>query len=714
MRRHSSSAKPGLKKEVLEELARSQGLAVFKYLGSGKFRRFGRLPDWFMEIAGTPAGKTGVLNLGERFPFVENFLVDAEEMWKAESGEIKDSGLWVEKGSDGREIALEASALWLAGLRVLLIRNPQRSYLEQSRWLQIARQARLTHDLLGRETQKKEILLHCIIHDLSQPLSAMRGCFSSLKLESQPSAMHDLVDTGLRQSVLQESMIREILEAFSEEVATQRRSRGKETGVADIAAVAEEIVRDYSAAFSEKGARIKLVRETDPPAGWKVAGDEPRLRRIFANLVENSLRLSPPGSTVAVGIVDEGRFLRAFVDDEGPGFRGGQAPELFSLLGRGTEHRGKAGLGLYFCRITVENWGGSIGCEQRSQGGARFWFRLPRAEQKDQTVGTRAEATRQPVPPAPRRAAVAPQAGSLPGTPDSAGRTTPPESTRRPLRVLLAEDAQVNQEIMIHLLEKRGHSVVAVRNGREALSTLEKEKFDLVLMDQEMPELNGIEATRVIREREKETGGRLPIVGVTGMAVAGGRDECLAAGMDECIPKPFQIEDLYGAIERFRVAAGSEVRGPNGRGPQASIPVNIIDTGAAEAGRVDSSPVAHLAGNGKFVRRLIRVFFAESAKKLSRIRKAISRRDAPQLASSAHALAGSAGVFDAKGVVAAARRLEVRGRSADFHGVDAAYSLLVRELALLKSQLRKLALQGAGSGSSKGNGRRSSRKRGKT
>jgi len=709
MRRHSSSAKPGLKNEVLEELARSQGLAVFKYLGSGQFRRFGRLPDWFMEIAGTPAGKTGVLNLGGRFPFVENFLTDAEEMWKAESGDIKDSGLWIEKGSGGREIALEASALWLAGLPVLLIRNPQRSYLEQSRWLQIARQARLTHDQLGREIQKKEILLHCIIHDLSQPLSAMRGCFSSLKLESQPSAMHDLVDTGLRQSVLQESMIREILEAFSEEVATQQLSRGKGTGIADIAAVAEEVVRDYSAAFAEKGARIKLVREPDPPVDWKVAGDEPRLRRIFANLVENSLRLSPPGSTVAVGIVDEGRFMRAFVDDEGPGFRGGQAPELFSLLGRGTEHRGKAGLGLYFCRVTVENWGGSIGCEQRSQGGARFWFRLPRVEENDQTAGARTEATRQPVPPALRQASVAAQTGSLPGAPDSIERTTPPESTRRPLRVLLAEDAKVNQEIMIHLLEKRGHSVVAVRNGREALSTLEKEKFDLVLMDQEMPELNGIEATRAIRQRERETGSRIPIVGVTGMAMAGGRDECLAAGMDECIPKPFQVDDLYGAIESFRLAAGSERPGP-----EASAQVNVINADAADAGRVDSSPVAHLAGNSKFVRRLIRVFFTESAKKLSQIRKAISRRDAARLASSAHALAGSASVFDAKAVAAVARRLEVMGRSADFHGVDAAYSLLVHELALLKSQLRKLALQGAGSGSSKSNHRRSSRKRSKT
>jgi CheY-like chemotaxis protein len=241
------------------------------------------------------------------------------------------------------------------------------------------------------------------------------------------------------------------------------------------------------------------------------------------------------------------------------------------------------------------------------------------------------------------------------------------------------------------------------------LSTLEKEKFDLVLMDQEMPELNGIEATRVIRERERETGSRIPIVGVTGMAMAGGRDECLAAGMDECIPKPFQVDELYGAIESFRLAAGSE-----GRGPEAPTPVNAINADAVDAGRVDRSPVAHLAGNSKFVRRLIRVFFAESAKKLSQIRIAISRRDAARLASSAHSLAGSASVFDAKAVAAVARRLEVMGRSADFHGVDAAYSLLVHELALLRSQLRKLALQGVGSGSSKSNGRRSSRKRSKT
>jgi hypothetical protein len=114
---------------------------------------------------------------------------------------------------------------------------------------------------------------------------------------------------------------------------------------------------------------------------WRVVGDETRLRRIYANLVENALRYSPRGSTVTVRVEAEGRDLRACVDDEGPGLPPGEsAGRLFALFSQDTEGGGKAGLGLYFCRITVERWGGAIGCESRPQGGARFWFRVPRAE----------------------------------------------------------------------------------------------------------------------------------------------------------------------------------------------------------------------------------------------------------------------------------------------------------------------------------------------
>ena len=144
------------------------------------------------------------------------------------------------------------------------------------------------------------------------------------------------------------------------------------------------MVKDYSAAFADKGVRIEFDAAVDVSGDWKVAGDESRLRRIFANLVENSLRVSPPNSTVTIGVIDEDQFVRAYVDDEGPGFPAGAAPPQFSLLGKGKEQGGKAGLGLYFCRITVEGWGGTIGCEQRPAGGARFWFRIPRAAQESQ------------------------------------------------------------------------------------------------------------------------------------------------------------------------------------------------------------------------------------------------------------------------------------------------------------------------------------------
>ena len=106
--------------------------------------------------------------------------------------------------------------------------------------------------------------------------------------------------------------------------------------------------------------------------------------RIFANLVENALRHAPKGSLVTIGLKDDDGHVKAFVDDAGPGLPKEFKPaEAFALFSKGKQGGGKAGLGLYFCRITVERWGGSIGCESLLHRGARFWFRLPRAARTD-------------------------------------------------------------------------------------------------------------------------------------------------------------------------------------------------------------------------------------------------------------------------------------------------------------------------------------------
>jgi CheY-like chemotaxis protein len=131
---------------------------------------------------------------------------------------------------------------------------------------------------------------------------------------------------------------------------------------------------------------------------------------------------------------------------------------------------------------------------------------------------------------------------------------------RARLRILVAEDNRVNQALAVRILQKRGHTVEAVENGRQAIETLGKQPFDLILMDLQMPELGGVEATKLIREREKSTGGHVPIIAVTANAMVGDRERCLNAGMDDYVSKPIQVKELFAAIERAHsTSAGPSV-----------------------------------------------------------------------------------------------------------------------------------------------------------
>ena len=119
------------------------------------------------------------------------------------------------------------------------------------------------------------------------------------------------------------------------------------------------------------------------------------------------------------------------------------------------------------------------------------------------------------------------------------------------LKVLVAEDNDANRKLIIALLEKWGHVVASVSNGNEALAALEREPYDVVLMDIQMPELDGMETTRRIRERERAGGGHLPIIAMTAHAMKGDREKCLAAGMDEYVPKPVTLDRLHVLLERL-------------------------------------------------------------------------------------------------------------------------------------------------------------------
>ena len=644
---------------IANALLESEGYAVFEYLGDGQFQIVGAPSQLCLQLLGEPApggevdghvppsidGKApigtcppigrrglavpGSVRLGEHVPFLESFLPDAAECWNSNSEGRVDSGVWIERGAGGREIALEASAFRMAEKRILLIRNPQKQFADDVRVLQKARESALAHERLLREIQKKEILLHCVIHDLSQPLSAMRGCFSLLAAEKLSPKLRGLIEIGQRQSQNQEEMIRGVLQAFSAELAAQEAVPRDAASAPDLAKCAQEIARDFSAAFAARGARIEFDARVDLTRNWLVVGDESRLRRIYTNLVENALRYSLAGSTVTLGVEADGNYLRAYVDDEGPGLPPGESTaRLFGLFAKGKEDGGKAGLGLYFCKITVERWGGAIGCENRQGRGTRFWFRLPRAEGQ---AGDRAVATGPPAE-------------------DSSAREANAGKSVTPLRLLLADDSPVNLRVTSLLLENRGHKVTAVENGKEVLARMKKERFDAVILDEEMPQMGGLEAVRAIRKMEASTGKRIPAVLVTGNASEAGRRRSREAGVHAHIAKPFQDAELFRAVEDLCGAAG----------PEEFAPGRVTAT----AETFDSQTLLkRVGGNPKVLRQLAQIFLTDTPKRISAIRKAIAKNDGEALASAAHALRGSVAMLGASEIAEDARKIEALGRA---------------------------------------------------
>ncbi len=661
---------------LFESFLASQGYALFESLGGGEFLVLGNCPAWCRDVFGVQSEIGNRIRLVENSPFLENFLVDAEEFWNTKSEGSASSGNWTERDKNGREIPLEAFALSLDGKKILILRNLSANFAEQQQWFQTARDSLLVHEQLLGEIQKKEILLHCIIHDLSQPLSAISGCFNLLSLEHLPAGLRKLVETGQSESQRQELMIRGILSAFSGDLMAQQSTSDKGAAAPDLATCAQKAVEEFSSAFKDKNIHLRFDPQSNALADWRVIGDAPRLDRIFGNLLENTLRYSPPASTVTVGVKDDGASVFAFVDDEGPGLPPDlPISQLFALFSKGKSHSGKAGLGLYFCKITVERWGGTIGAETRPQGGSRFWFRLPRA-----AATSRNQSTANSDAGLSHAATISPKVSPS----DPAAQRAPASKPSKRLRVLVTEDTEINRELVIELLKKRGHSVSSAADGLEALAALERTQFDAVLMDEEMPRLNGLEATRAIRKLEASTGMHVRIIGLTGNATYEDERRCLEAGMDAFIAKPVRMDKLYAVVESVDHAAKQIRDAQPAREPSASVHATL-------AGKDDESAAAHLhratGGSEKLERSLIKTFLQDAPKTISLIQRAIAKRDAQKLASSAHALKGSIGIFGAANAVAIVRNLEAMGRSGDLLGADSQFRALESEFARLKPEL---------------------------
>jgi CheY-like chemotaxis protein len=251
-----------------------------------------------------------------------------------------------------------------------------------------------------------------------------------------------------------------------------------------------------------------------------------------------------------------------------------------------------------------------------------------------------------------------------------------PPGRVRPLHILLAEDSLVNQKLAVALLEKWGHHVTVVGNGREAVAATTSREFDLVLMDVQMPEMDGLEATATIRTMEKRTGAHLPIVAMTAHALKGDRERCLEAGMDAYIAKPIHAGELFDTVQDV-VGTFAAAERPSGE----------LAEGAAQC---DWAEALRATGGDHALRRvLVETVVQEGPRMTAAVRQAVANSDARALKISAHTLKGSIRYFGPSSAFEHALELERMGERDDLHRAGATVELLEGEMARLISTLRE-------------------------
>lgn len=661
---------------VLQKFPMEMGFALLEYSGDGNFLPLAELPAWFSEIWDDAANASGGLPLAQRSLFLENFLLEAEEFWNSPCPAACQSETWIEKSHAGREIPVQAKALFLEGKRIVALFSPDSQFREQAKILQTARNALLDHERLAREIQKKEILLHCIVHDLSQPLSVMHVAMDSLSQESISERSKQFLTLGKHASSQQETMIRQILQTFSDDLRASLDAGTEGSSSSDLLECARKTMTSLEPVFQVKGVRLAVSSIVNPHAKWPVVAEESRLQRIFSNLLENALRYTPAGRGVTIGAEDEGDFLKAYVDDEGPGLPNDLRPEqIFGLFMKGKQSGGKAGLGLYFCRITVERWGGSIGCVTLPERGSRFWFRLPRAA--DHVARSSPAALDNPISGGDKRAPV----------------------TVRPLRILLADDHEDIRTLTAYQLKRNGHKVVVAKDGKQALRTFGTATFDVVLLDQEMPGMTGDEVAQAIRKTEAGKKKRVFLVASTGNTTSEDARHLKQAGFDEVLGKPFRLEDL-NLLLTSSGASASETQAPASPSGQPDASIAVL--------------IERVGGDEKLLKRMIHTFLRDTPKRLAGIATAIRRKNSDGVASIAHALKGSVSIFGAEEARKRSQELQELGRSCELSRASEILALLKEEIAKLQANLRGYANQTpARSESNHSKRQRPSRNRGK-
>jgi PAS domain S-box-containing protein len=423
----------------------------------------------------------------------------------------------------------------------------------------------------------------------------------------------------------------------------------------------DECVRTMAVRAHRKGLEFSAEVAADVPDA--LIADAGRLRQVIVNLVGNAIKFTELGEVV-VTISLHSRdgddvSLLVSVRDTGIGIAEEKQAIVFDAFTQAdtstTRQYGGTGLGLAISARLVEVMEGHLWVESTLGAGSTFNFTV-RAR-----CDTNASAT------------------------VSASRP-PRRISARPLRILVAEDNVVNQRVAVSLLERRGHSVALAINGRQAVEAVARERFDIVLMDVQMPEMGGFQATAAIRAAESADGKRLPIIAMTAHSMAGDRERCLEAGMDSYVSKPIDFSLLFEAIEGLTGGAPATVTTTEEQGIEAANDASgeqVLDRDLL---------LGLVGGDTKLLREVVDLFVLDCPLNVAAIRAALSADNVAGVTEAAHALKGAAASLAGGRVASVARRLETTNT---LEGMPDLVDQLERELVLLVAALRQVSAGGA-------------------